>query len=202
MSERSSSPELGSAHGSMREPGRQRALRAVRQALRVLAVELGTPTEPGTPLLGTVRSRWLRRLPYVVAFGFAVSLLPTTINVLRNDYGLAGALTGALATAQTVPLLLAVTRPLQAWWVIFAADVLGAVALIGADGVAGRAWPWPPMAIVGYLALMLALSLRERRRTLTAVWLTTGVAGLLSGVFTPTAATAPGCCCSSSLAWC
>ncbi|GAA2598535.1 sensor histidine kinase [Streptomyces tubercidicus] len=185
MSERSSSPELGSAHGSLHEPGRQRALRAVRQALRVLAVELGTPTEPGTPLLGTVRSRWLRRLPYVVAFGFAVSLLPTTINVLRNDYGLAGGLTGALATAQTVPLLLAVTRPLQAWWVIFAADVLGAVALIGADGVAGRAWPWPPTAIVGYLALMLALSLRERRRTLTAVWLTTGVAGLLSGMFTP-----------------
>ena len=28
-----------------------------------------------------------------------------------------------------------------------------------------RAWPWPPMAIVGYLALCLALALRERRRT-------------------------------------
>ncbi|MER6841600.1 sensor histidine kinase [Streptomyces platensis] len=180
-----SSPDRGPAPRPGREPARQRVLRAARQALRVLAVELGTPTGPGTPLLGSVRSPWLRRLPYVVAFGFAVSLLPTSINVLGNDYGLEGGLVGALATAQTVPLLLAVTRPLQAWWVIFAADVVGAVALIGADGVAGRAWPWPPMEIVGYLALMLALSLRERRRTLTAVWLTTGVAGLLSQVFTP-----------------
>ncbi|MYT12744.1 Signal transduction histidine kinase [Streptomyces sp. SceaMP-e96] len=185
MTGRSSTPEPEPAHGPVREPGRQRALRAARQALRVLAVELGTPTEPGTPLLGSVRSPWLRHLPYVVAFGFAVSLLPTTINVLSHDYGLDGGLSGALATAQTVPLLLAVTRPLQAWWVIFAADVIGALALTGADGVADRAWPWPPTGIVGYLALMLALSLRERRRTLTAVWLTTGVAGLLSQVFAP-----------------
>lgn len=185
MTGRSSTPEPEPAHGPVREPAHQRALRAARQALRVLAVELGTPTEPGTPLLDSVRSPWLRRLPYVVAFGFAVSLLPTTITVLSHDYGLDGGLSGALATAQTVPLLLAVTRPLQAWWVIFAADVIGALALTGEDGVVERAWPWPPMEIVGYLALMLALSLRERRRTLTAVWLTTGVAGLLSEVFTP-----------------
>ncbi|MEU9122367.1 sensor histidine kinase [Streptomyces sp. NPDC048506] len=167
------------AGGTARGSARTRALRAVRQGLRILAVELGTPTEPGTPLFGTVHSRWLRRLPYLVAFCFAVSLLPSTANVLGNDYGLNGGLVGALATAQTVPLLLAVTRPLQAWWVIFAADVLGAVALISADGTAGRAWPWTPPVIVGYLALMLALSLRERRRTLIAVWLTTGAAGVL-----------------------
>ncbi|MEU5470545.1 sensor histidine kinase [Streptomyces lydicus] len=164
---------------------RARALRAARQALRVLAVELGTPTEPGTPLFGSVQNPWLRRLPYVVAFVFAVSLLPSGINVLGNDYGVNGGLAGALSTAQTVPLLLAVTRPLQAWWVIFAADVVGALVLTGVDGVAGRAWPWPPTAIVGYLALMLALSLRERRRTLIAVWLTTGVTGILSEMSTP-----------------
>ncbi|MFJ9472682.1 sensor histidine kinase [Streptomyces caniferus] len=167
------------------EPTRRRVLRAVRQALRLLAVELGTPTEPGTPLFGGVRSSWLRRLPYLVAFAFAVSLLPTTINVLSHDYGLNGGLAGALATAQTAPLLLAVTRPLQAWWVIFAADILGAMALIRADGVAERAWPWPPTAIVGYLALMVALSLRERGRTLTAVWLTTGLAGIVFEPMTP-----------------
>ncbi|MEU9487643.1 sensor histidine kinase [Streptomyces decoyicus] len=167
------------------EPTRQRVLRAARQALRVLAVELGTPTEPGTPLFGSVQNPWLRRLPYLVAFGFAVSLLPTTITILSHDYGLDGGLAGALATAQTAPLLLAVTRPLQAWWVIFTADILCALALTGANGVAGRAWPWPPMVIVGYLALMVALSLRERSRTLIAVWLTTGVAGILFAPRTP-----------------
>ncbi|REK89931.1 sensor histidine kinase [Streptomyces inhibens] len=185
MTGRSLTPAQEPGRGPGPEPTRNRVLRAARQALRVLAVELGTPTEPGTPLFGSVQNAWLRRLPYLVAFAFAVSLLPTTINVLNNDYGMNGGLTGALATAQTVPLLLAVTRPLQAWWVIFAADVVCALALTGVDGVVGRAWPWPPTVIVGYLALMLALSLRERRRTLIAVWLTTGVAGILSEAITP-----------------
>ncbi|WP_329151516.1 histidine kinase [Streptomyces sp. NBC_01456] len=177
----SPSPSPLSAPG----PVRYRALRAVRQALRLLAVELGTPAEPGTPLFGTVHNPWLRRLPYAVAFAFAVSLLPTTITVLAHDYGLAGGLAGALATAQTAPLLLAVTRPLQAWWVIFAADVVCAQMLSLLDGVTGRAWPWPPPVIVGYLALMLALSLRERRRTLIAVWLTTGAAGIAADFGAP-----------------
>ncbi|MEV0373208.1 sensor histidine kinase [Streptomyces sp. NPDC050636] len=185
MSKRSLTPEREPTRSAERESARSRATRAARQALRVLAVELGTPAGPGTPLFGTVQNRWLRRLPYVVAFLFAVSLLPSSINVLGHDYGMNGGLAGGLATAQTVPLLLAVTRPLQAWWVIFAADVVCALALTGADGVAGRAWPWPPTVIVGYLVLMLALSLRERRRTLIAVWLTTGAAGMLAEPITP-----------------
>ncbi|WP_407286366.1 sensor histidine kinase [Streptomyces sp. BP-8] len=176
-------PEPARAAGP--EPLRARALRTARQALRVLADELGTPTEPGTPLFGSVQSRWLRSVPYLVAFAFMVSLLPTTIQVLGNDYGMNSGLASVLATAQTVPLLLAVSRPLQAWWVIFAADVVSALALAVTEGVSGRAWPWPPTAIVGYLVLMLALSLRERRRTLIAVWLTTGAAGILLVPSTP-----------------
>lgn len=167
------------------ESARSRAMRAAQQALRVLVVELGTPAGPGTPLFGKVQNRWLRWLPYAVAFVFTVSLLPTSINVLGNDYGMNGGLAGGLAIAQTAPLLLAVTRPLQAWWVIFAADVGGALALTGTDGAAGRAWPWPPTVIVGYVVLMLALSLREHRRTLVAVWVTTGAAGILAEPLTP-----------------
>ncbi|GAB7033756.1 histidine kinase [Streptomyces platensis subsp. malvinus] len=185
MNGRSPTPAPEAARSAEREPARSRALRAARQALRILAVELGTPTEPGIPLFAGVQNRWLRRVPYLVAFTFTVSLLPTTINVLGNDYGMHGGWAGALAIAQTVPLMLAVTRPLQAWWVIFAADVLCALGLTVVDGVADRAWPWTPPAIVGYLALMLALSLRERRRTLIAVWLTTGFAGILSETMTP-----------------
>ncbi|MFE7315535.1 histidine kinase [Streptomyces sp. NPDC057555] len=192
MSTRSLTPEDEPARGDGRPPARaqalrvtRRVLRAARPPLRMLATELGTPNRPGTPLFGSVRRRWVRGLPYVVAFGFAVSLLPTGVHLLHHDYGMAGGLAGALATAQSVPLLLAVTRPLQAWWVIFTADVLCAATLTGADGVAGRPWPWPVTVIVGYLALMVALSLRERRRTLIAVWLTTGVAGILSEAVAP-----------------
>ncbi|WP_078969750.1 sensor histidine kinase [Streptomyces natalensis] len=185
MFKRSLTPEREPTRSAGHESARGRALRAARQALHVLAVELGTPTDPGTPLFGTVQNRWLRRLPYLIAFAFTVTLLPTGISVLSHDYGMNDGLAGALATAQSVPLLLAVTRPLQAWWVIFAADVLGAIALTGADGAVGRPWPWPPTVIVGYLVLMLALALRERNRTLVAVWLATGAAGILFGPFAP-----------------
>ncbi|AJC58680.1 sensor histidine kinase [Streptomyces sp. 769] len=192
MSKRSLLSEDGPTGGDGRRPTRESALRvarrvagAARPALRVLATELGTPNRPGTPLFGNVQRRWVRNLPYAVAFAFAVSLLPSGVNVLHNDYGMAGSLAGALATAQSVPLLLAVTRPLQAWWVMFGANVVCAVVLTGVDGVAGRPWPWPPTVIVGYLALMLALSVRERRRTLIAVWLTTGVTGILFEAVAP-----------------
>ncbi|MEV3991021.1 sensor histidine kinase [Streptomyces sp. NPDC049837] len=155
----------------------------VRASLRALGLALATPTRPGEPLLAQVSSPWLRRLPYAVAFAFVASLLPVTVTVLVNDYGVNGALAGALATGQTAPLLLAVARPLQAWWIILAADVLGAVVLHAADGVAGRPWPWTPMIVVGYLALMVAVGLREPRRTLVGVWLATGAAGFAFELF-------------------
>ncbi|WP_351237613.1 sensor histidine kinase [Streptomyces sp. NPDC002133] len=157
---------------------RARHARASAQgSLRSLGTALSTPTSPSMPLLGQASSRWQRWMPYAVAVAFVATLLPVTISVLTQDYRVNGALAGALATAQTAPLLLAVVRPLQAWWIVFAADALGAVALLGADGTAGRSWPWTPMIVVGYLALMPALGLREPRRTLVAVWLVTGATG-------------------------
>lgn len=97
----------------------ERTGRFVRDALRALGAALSTPTEPGTPLLGQASSRWVRLLPYAVALACVASLLPVTIAVLAKDYGMNGGLVGVLATPQTVPLLLAVWRPLQAWWIVF-----------------------------------------------------------------------------------
>ncbi|MET9434365.1 histidine kinase [Streptomyces sp. NPDC006551] len=147
--------------------------------MQALGVALATPTQPGAPLLAQARKRWLRLLPYGVAFAFVATLLPVTITVLAQDYQVNGALAGALATAQAAPLLLAVTRPLQAWWIIGTADIAGALLMLPADGLDGRSWPWTPMVVIGYLALMLALGLRESRRALLGVWLVTGAAGFL-----------------------
>lgn len=120
--------------------------------------------------------RWyVRALPWALAVALCASLLPTTVVVL-SGWGLGVGLAGALAVAQTAPLLLAVTRPLLAWYVVLAADVVGALLLLGVDGTA--VWPFPPMEIVGYVALCLALGLREPRRTLLAVWLATAVVAL------------------------
>ncbi|MFI8516823.1 sensor histidine kinase [Streptomyces sp. NPDC085481] len=162
----------------------QVGLRAQEQ-VRSFGVALATPTGPGEALLGRAASPWVRLLPYGVALALVATLLPVTITVFVNDYQVNGALAGALATAQTAPLLLAVTRPLQAWWVIFAADVFGGFVLLGADSVDGRPWPWTAMVVVGYLALMLALGLRESRRALLGVWLVTGAAGAVFEIVSP-----------------
>jgi signal transduction histidine kinase len=136
-------------------------------------------------LLAGASRRWVRLLPWGVAFVLSVALLPTTIQVLSVDYGLNGGIASALAVAQTAPLLLAVIRPLRAWYVIFAADVAGALVLLTVDFEAQRVWPFPPMEIVGYVGLCLALGLRERRRTLVVVWLATAGANIGLGFVAP-----------------
>nr|AAZ23060.1 probable sensor kinase [Streptomyces fradiae] len=161
-----------------RPPSGGGRLRALRGELREFGQAFVTPSAPGTPPLAGARRRWIRFSPYLVVVGFVASLLPVTVTVLVQDYDLNGATAGALATAQTAPLLLALTRPLPAWWTIFTADVLGGLALLAASGTEGRAWPWTPMIVVGYQPLMVLLGLRESPRTLIAVWLATGAAGL------------------------
>ncbi|WP_217251073.1 sensor histidine kinase [Streptomyces sp. AC602_WCS936] len=136
-------------------------------------------------LLAGASRRWVRLLPWGVAFVLCVALLPTTIQVLTADYGLNGGLASALAVAQSAPLLLAVVRPLRAWYVVFAADVAGALALLTVDFEERLLWPFPPMEIVGYVGLCLALGLHERRRTLLLVWLATAGANVGLGFAAP-----------------
>ncbi|WP_398852681.1 sensor histidine kinase [Streptomyces lateritius] len=168
------------------EPPTLRRLSArTREMFHGLGTALTTPAAPGAPLLADASSRWVRALPYAVAVALVASLLPTTVHLLTGDYGVNGALAGAIGTAQTAPLILAVARPLQAWWIIFAADVLGALVLLASDGPRAHLWPWTPPAVVGYCALMIALGLRESRRALFGVWLATGAAGYVLEAFRP-----------------
>ncbi|WP_063796007.1 sensor histidine kinase [Peterkaempfera griseoplana] len=144
--------------------------------LRDLARPLIAPSAAHPPLLGDAPRRWLRLLPYTTAVLLIASLLPSTTALLAHDYGLNSGIAGILATAQTVPLLLAVTRPLQAWVVIATADLLTALLVLTGDR-SGAPWPWTPPAVVGYAFLMVALAVRENRRVLVTVWLATGAAG-------------------------
>ncbi|MFJ8015608.1 histidine kinase [Streptomyces sp. NPDC096339] len=154
-------------------------------ALAQLGVVLRTPARAAEPLLAQAPKAWQRILPFAIAGVFVVTLLPVTITVLASDYGLGGGWSGALGVAQTVPLLLAVTRPVRAWAVVLIADTIGALLLLQADKVASHPWPWPPMTIVGYLLLMACLGLRESVRTLVGVWLATGAVGAALGFFPP-----------------
>ncbi|MFI6146783.1 sensor histidine kinase [Streptomyces sp. NPDC051109] len=165
-------------------PGTPAPAKGARPPMRFTVV-LRTPARATEPLFAQAPKAWQRKLPYAVVGLFVMVLLPSTIAVLTNDYEAGGGWAGALGVAQTVPLLLAVTRPLPAWALVLVADTVGAVVLTHADKVAGHAWPWTPMCIVGYLVLMICLGLRESIRTLVGVWLVTGAVGVVLGFFEP-----------------
>ncbi|MFJ3921988.1 histidine kinase [Streptomyces sp. NPDC090022] len=183
-----SNPSAPSAAPSAPSAPSDPAPRPAPKPPRSFGTLLRSPARPGEPLFAGAPKAWQRWLPYAVAAVAVLSLLPVTITVLTTDYDLAGGWAGALGVAQTVPLLLAVTRPLHAWAIVLASDVIGAALLIGADGVAGRPWPWTPMVIVGYLLLMAFVGLRESTRTMVGVWLVTGAAGVVLGAVQPTGA--------------
>ncbi|MGW7051298.1 sensor histidine kinase [Streptomyces sp. NPDC054887] len=153
---------------------------AGRRNLRALAYAVSHPSHAPTPLFADSPRLWQRLLPYAAAVALVATFLPLSVVVLAGDYGVPGALAGAIAAAQTVPLLMVAHRPLQAWWIVLPADVAGALVALG--GFDGRSpWPWTPPALVAYLFLMFALALRETRRTLIGVWMVTGAAGLVLG---------------------
>ncbi len=148
---------------------------------RALLRDAFRPAGPPTPLGGRSRRRFVRALPYVVAWIFVVSLLPSSTVMLASPetYRLDAGLAFGLAAVQTVPLLTAVRRPLISWAVAFAGHVAGAAALLTVTWQEEQPWPWTPMATLGLLLLMLFVALRERRATLVAVWLLTAVASVV-----------------------
>ncbi|MHB9753978.1 sensor histidine kinase [Streptomyces sp. BYX5S] len=166
--------------------GSRRATGAVRRLGDRLASAGATLTaaladDRSEPLLAHAPRRWMRLLPYLVALGFTAALIPTTTQVLSNDYGVGGGLAGAIAVAQSAPLILAVSRPLTAWCIMITAGVLGAIPLFQGD--ANHPSPWTAMTIVAYLVLCIVLSLRESRRTLVCIWLVTVGASIVLGLF-------------------
>ncbi|MFC3234310.1 sensor histidine kinase [Streptomyces nitrosporeus] len=185
-----SSPATGSA------PPADGLLSATRRQVRALTHALSHPSHPPTPLWAEAPRRWQRLLPYAAVVLLCALFLPVTYQVLRTEYRLADGLAFLLALAQAGPLLMLAHRPLQAWWIIFGADVVGALVLLTASetvagpwtppaGPAPSLWPWTPPVLVAQLFVLLALGLRETRRTLLAVWLTTGLAGLLLTLVAP-----------------
>lgn len=160
-------------------------LSAARRNLREMAHGLSHPSHPPTPLLADAPRRWQRVMPYIVVTALAVLFVPVTISVLTSQYGMSPGIAGVLAVAQAAPLLMLAHRPLQAWWIIFTADVAGALVMLEHPAEEYDVWPWPPPVLIGYLFLLLALALRETRRTLVSVWLATGAMSLVLRLVAP-----------------
>ncbi|MGW2176727.1 sensor histidine kinase [Streptomyces sp. NPDC001732] len=174
-----SPPRVPSEAPPRPQPAADGLVSAARRNLREIAHGLRHPSHPPLPPFANAPGRWRRLLPYVVVIALATVFVPVTINVLTNDYGVANALAGLLAVAQTAPLLMLAHRPLQAWWIVFPADIVGALVLLGYPDPPQGIWPWPASTLVCYLFVMLAVALRETRRTVISVWALTAVASLV-----------------------
>lgn len=174
-------PDEGSGRtGSRRTAGAVRRLgERLAWAGSTLTVALGD--DRSEPLLANAPRRWMRLLPYLLALGFTAALIPTTTQVLANDYGVGGGLAAAIGVAQSAPLVLAVSRPLAAWYIMITAAVLGTIPVLQGD--AHNPSPWTAMTIVAYVVLCIALALRESRRTLVNIWLVTVAASIVVGIF-------------------
>ncbi|MFJ4875515.1 sensor histidine kinase [Streptomyces sp. NPDC088745] len=171
-------------------PGQQPAghdglFAAAGRRLREMLHALTHPSHPATPLLADAPKRWQRLLPYAVALTLTAVLLPVTIQVLTNSYGLSGGIAGAVGAGQALPLLMIAHRPLQAWWIVFPSGVAGALFLVEPLHPGRGIWPWPAPTIIGMLFLLFGLGLRERRAALVGVWLVTVVTGLALGQYKP-----------------
>ncbi|MFC8202120.1 sensor histidine kinase [Streptomyces sp. NPDC057298] len=146
----------------------------VRGVLRALLVGL---TSGGAPLPPLSRPRWLRRLPHVVICLIALGVGLRT-DAMSAAYRLDVEFALLAGTAQGVALVLALWRPVPAWWLSLSAAFVVAVAARSnmADMVApGPNWPWLGPAIIAHAVILLLLALRMPASVALAVLTITGL---------------------------
>ncbi|WP_067282254.1 sensor histidine kinase [Streptomyces jeddahensis] len=132
-------------------------------------------------------SVWLRWLPHglvcLTAFGVTVADVQQLDEYWRlgTEYAL------LVGIVQGASVVLALWRPVPAWWLSTAAMVVGAVGARGrlmSGAVTGDpSWPWNPPGVVGHAVVLLLLALRVRTRiTAEVLALTALVTYVLQGL--------------------
>ncbi|MGW7256016.1 sensor histidine kinase [Streptomyces sp. NPDC054834] len=168
----------------MTEPGPQRAFGSpVLRWLRVLRDDLWTVrADPLSP------SVWLRRLPHGVLCLAAFGITLGDAGQLMDDGRLGPMAALLIAVAQGGAVVLALWRPIPAWWLSMAAMVVGAVAVHGRLSMDAQndefTWPWTAGGIIAHLLVLLLLALRVRTRvSAEALALTVLVTYVLEGLW-------------------
>ncbi|WP_309500752.1 sensor histidine kinase, partial [Streptomyces shenzhenensis] len=150
--------------------------------LRILRDDLCTVRPDPLP-----PSVWLRWLPHGVLCLAAFGITVGGIAQLRNNGHLGLGLAFVLGLAQGAAVVLAMWRPVPAWWVSVGAMLVGAVVLRGRLGeTPGNpfTWPWPVAGIFAQLLVLLLLALRVRARAaVEALAVNVLVTWLLDGVW-------------------
>ena len=141
--------------------------------LRTLREDLGTVHPQPLP-----RSVRLRRLPYVAVCVIAFGILMGASLYLHDNVGLAYGYAVPIGLAQSGAPVLALHRPMPAWWLSIGAAVVCAAAMHPAVGEEGLnfIWPWTPAGIVAHLLVLLLLALRVPTRAAVATLALTALA--------------------------
>jgi signal transduction histidine kinase len=130
---------------------------------------------PPLTRFGGGRFKWL---PHLAIALYALLLGGLNIAFLAVERNLSGEVAAGLALVQSTPLLLAMYRPMAAWWLSLAGTVT--VALLTLDFAAGPGdvWPWTPLGLQTHLLVMVLVALRVRLRAMAGMWLLTVLSGM------------------------
>jgi signal transduction histidine kinase len=167
--------------GGVTETGIQHVLAGrVRQGLRVLRGDLCTVRPDPLP-----PSVWLRWLPHGVVCLIALGVALGGMAELQDSGHLGSGPAFAVAGAQGCAAVLALRRPVPAWWLSTVASVVGAVAVHGRlEPGHAFTWPWSVGGIVAHLLVLLLLALRVHTRvSAEALVVTALLTYLLQGVW-------------------
>ena len=150
------------------------------QVLRVLRDDLCTVRRDPLPLFV-----WLRWMPHAVVCLAAFGVGLGGVAQLMKTAGLSPYLSFAFGLAQAGAVVLALRRPMAAWWLSMAATLGCAVVVHGHLGrIPGVefTWPWTASGIIAHLLVMLLLALRVPARVaLETLALTTLLTVVLEG---------------------
>jgi signal transduction histidine kinase len=130
-------------------------------------------------------SVWLLWFPHGLVCLAAFGVLLGDTAQLADNGGLTTGFAFLLALGQSGAVVLALWRPVPAWWLSTATMLVGAFALRAVMTVDGEkfTWPWTAAGVVGHLFVLLLLALRVRTRvTLEALALSTLVTSGVQGV--------------------
>jgi signal transduction histidine kinase len=132
------------------------------------------PVQPLPPLRRFRRLRWL---PHVAVTIYAVVLAVTNANVMVDEHGVPGDFAALLAAAQAVPMVLALYRPMAAWWMALAATVAVAAATFPPANQADAQWPWTGPGLQAHLTVLILVALRVPFRVVVEMWVLTVFVG-------------------------
>ncbi|MFF0509655.1 sensor histidine kinase [Streptomyces sp. NPDC004250] len=111
-------------------------------------------------------SVWLRWFPHGIVCLAALGVLLGDAAQLGENGGVDPGFAFVIALAEAGAMVLALWRPVAAWWLSMAGMLVGAFAvrLQMVPGGYEFTWPWTAAGLIGHLFVMLLLALRVRTR--------------------------------------